>query len=130
MTKQELKRYGEIDKELNGIVDQIESLTERLNSPRVQVLSDMPKGTVHSEMADLIAELIDLKEQYIRQYKTLLAEQKRIENAIESLDSPTQKALMRYKYIDGLTWEEVAVNIHYEWAQMHRLHAKALIKLS
>ena len=36
---------------------------------------------------------------------------------------------MRCRYIDGLSWDDVAEKIGYCWAQTHRLHAQALRKL-
>lgn len=65
-------------------------------------------------------------------YRTKLAEliegQLKIEQAIESLN-PTERELMRLRYIDGADWTEVAATIHYEWTQTHRIHARALAKI-
>ena len=52
-----------------------------------------------------------------------------VETLIASLDSPTQRDLLRYRYIDGLTWEAVCVAINYGWRQAHNLHGAALDKL-
>ena len=38
--------------------------------------------------------------------------------------------LMRYRYIDGLKWEEVAVRMNYSWTQTHDIHGKALKQLN
>jgi DNA-directed RNA polymerase specialized sigma24 family protein len=54
--------------------------------------------------------------------------QVRIERAIESLTS-TERELLRLRYIDGADWTEVAAEIHYEWTQTHRIHARALSKI-
>lgn len=48
-----------------------------------------------------------------------------IEAAIESLD-PTARLLCRYRYVDGLKWEEVCVRMNYSWRQVHNLHRRAL----
>ena len=53
---------------------------------------------------------------------------KTIEKAIEGLN-PTTRMLLRYRYIEGLTWEEVCVRLSYSWRQTHRLHARALDQL-
>ena len=52
----------------------------------------------------------------------------KIEKVIETLE-PTERTLMRLRYIDGAEWIEVAEAIHYEWTQTHRIHAKALAKI-
>ena len=52
----------------------------------------------------------------------------RIERAIETLTS-TERELLRLRYIDGADRTEVAAEIHYEWTQTHRIHARALGKI-
>ena len=47
------------------------------------------------------------------------------EKAIEALE-PTARMLLRFRYIDGLPWEEVCVRMNYSWRQTHRMHSKAL----
>ena len=42
---------------------------------------------------------------------------------------PTERTLMRLRYIDGAEWIDVAEGIHYEWTQTHRIHARALNKI-
>ena len=69
-----------------------------------------------------------LKDLYCKKLADLIECQLRIEKAIEGLD-PTERELMRLRYIDGAEWIEVAETIHYEWTQTHRIHARALKKL-
>jgi DNA-directed RNA polymerase specialized sigma subunit len=52
----------------------------------------------------------------------------KIYQAIEILDE-REKRLIILKYVDCMKWEEVCVEIGYEWAQTHRIHSDALIKL-
>ena len=58
----------------------------------------------------------------------LAEEQLAIETAIERLE-PTARMLLRYRYMDGLKWEEVCVRMNYSWRQTHRLHGEALRQL-
>ncbi len=69
-----------------------------------------------------------LRELYREKLRELIDGQLRIEKAIESLN-PTERELMRLRYIDGADWNDVADTIHYEWAQTHRVHARALAKI-
>lgn len=130
MTKQELKRYRRLEIELEQLESTIRRLEDSVTGVRAAVITDMPKGGPPVEMADRVAKLLDLKEVYGRKWDALIDERTRIESAIDTLNDPIERALMRYKYIDGLTWEEVCVAIHYEWRQVHRIHAKALMRLS
>lgn len=132
MTKERLRRYREIKKEARQIRDQLEEIESRLYSPRGQLLTGMPSapspggGTITEVLIDRHAQLVQL---YREQLARLEEEQLAVETAIESLEDPTARRLMRYRYIDGLKWEEVAVRIKYEWSRTHDLHSMALKQL-
>ena len=74
---------------------------------------------------DVVQPLRDL---YREKLQALIDGQLRIEKAIDDLN-PTERELMRLRYIDGVDWTEVAATIHYEWTQTHRIHARALAKI-
>lgn len=130
LTKQELKKYKEMDCELKRLEDKIMEIETKLYSVKNSTLSDMPKGGLAMDMADKIARLVDLKALYNDKWDKLISERIRIEKAINNLDDSTERALMGYKYIDGLTWEEVCVKINYSWRQTHYVHCRALKNIS
>lgn len=53
----------------------------------------------------------------------------RIEDAIASLD-PTERDLLRLRYIAGYSWTKVARYIHYSRTATFDIHVKALQKLA
>ena len=69
---------------------------------------------------------VELQEIYNQQWDALIDERVRIETAIAKLSDPVECAILGYKYIDGLTWEQLCVKINYSWRQIHRIHASAL----
>ena len=107
MTKEELRQYRSIKIEISQIERRIKELQAR------------------STDQGLVEPLRDL---YREKLQALVEEQLRIEQAIDSLP-PTERELMRLRYIDGADWTEVAATIHYEWTQTHRIHARALAKI-
>lgn len=58
----------------------------------------------------------------------LLAVKQEIELLIEQVEDNTLQALLRDRYINFLSWEQIAENIHYESARWVRttVHNKAL----
>ncbi len=52
-----------------------------------------------------------------------------IESAVDGLDDPTERLLLRLRYIEGYSWTRVARAIHYSRAQTMRIHARALRRL-
>ena len=107
MTKEQLREYRSIKIEVSQIERRIEEL----------------EGLGHD--ADIIKPLREL---YREKLASLIDEQLRIERAIEELN-PTERELIRLRYIDGAEWIDITEAIHFEWAQTHRIHAKALAKI-
>lgn len=132
MTKERLRRYREVKREARQIRDQLEEIESRLYSPKGQLLTGMPSAPSH-EGGTVTEALIDRHAQLIQVYQEQLAqleeEQLAVETAIKSLDDSTARQLLRYRYIDGLKWEEVAVLLNYSWTQTHEIHGRALRQL-
>ena len=59
----------------------------------------------------------------------LFAAQHEILNAINKLNNPTYKTLLRKYYIRGKTWEQVASEMHYSRMHICRMHGTALLEL-
>lgn len=134
MTKEEtklwLRSYRQKKLEAEQIAQTIERLEAEMYHPKTTRFDKIP-GSTHgagSPTERLAIKHIALVERYEVKRMELLEEQARIEETIEKLGE-TERMLMRYRYIEGMTWEEVAVAINYSWMQMHRIHARALAKL-
>ena len=130
MTKERLRNYQHIKREREQLRQKLEAVEAELYYPKIQQLTDMPGGGLKegNPQEDLTIHHIELQERYNAKLVELAAEQLAIEKAIEALD-PTARMLLRYRYIDGLKWEEVCCRMNYSWRQVHRLHGEALQKL-
>ena len=98
----------------------IRLVKEHDGQPRGSGVSD-PTGkagatmaTISSRIDDLLVRLLDLRDE--------------IERAIEHLP-PRERMLMRYYYIDCMTWEQVAERMHYSVRRVMQIHGNALQKL-
>lgn len=130
MTSQEKKRYLLRYRYLAREVDRLtEERAEALSrAGRITpILSDMPKapgGTNRLELA--VEKLLENADELSEKIREALRAKREIETAIDRLQDPTLRQLMKYHYIDGNTWEQVAVRMQYSWRQTVRLHGKAL----
>lgn len=102
MTKEKLKSYRPIKRELSAL----EILARKIDR----------HGTD------------ELRELYAEKREKLTEELRHIEQVIETL-GPTERTLMRLRYIEGLNWQAICFRINYSWQQTHRIHAQALIKI-
>ena len=130
MTKERLRHYQTIKREREQLQSQLADVAAALLYPKVQQLSGMP-GSGQKEgnpQEDLMIHHIELQDRYKAKLEELAAEQLAVEQAIEPLEA-TARMLLRYRYIDGLKWEEVCCRMNYSWRQVHRLHGDALRQL-
>lgn len=95
------------------------------------VISDMPKasGGAHdlseyvAKLDDLEADLWDAVVEYRRQAEA-------VEAVIDTEANETHQRLLRLRYIDGMTFERIAVEMGYSWRQVMRLHYLAVMSLN
>jgi RNA polymerase sigma factor (sigma-70 family) len=129
MTKERLRKYRDLSKELEQIEQKVETMESALCSPKIQRITGMPSAPGDKNAKeDMMAEHLELLEYYQQKKAELKAEQLAIEKAIESLEY-RDRTVLRLYYIDGLTWEQVCVLVNYSWRQVHNIHSAALMKL-
>lgn len=128
--KQRLNSYHHVQIERRQLLDRIIRLETRLTSPGAQNLDGMPHGSGRSDaLANGIARLAELRELYRAKEAELAQTLMDIEHLIEGLD-PIERVIARYRYIDGLHWEQICVKVNYSWRQTHRIHSEMIDKLT
>lgn len=130
MDKEKLKTYRELKHEWDDIRRRISELEAKGYGPRSQLIDGMPHGGSGESYAveERMDQLSCLVRMYTAKEAELVCKLIEIEDAIKSL-RPRESLLMRLHYIDGLTWENVAVAMGYSWRQVHRIHSDALERL-
>lgn len=56
----------------------------------------------------------------------LICLKEEINKAIDKLDSRDEQLLLRYRYLDNCTWEEIAAMLNVSIRSVHRIHSMAL----
>ncbi|HIT90128.1 MAG TPA: DUF1492 domain-containing protein [Candidatus Merdenecus merdavium] len=87
---------------------------------------DMPHGTDKKDLSDYIVRLEKLEKDQVNARYDKISRYVEIEQRIEMLKDEDQKNLLKIKYLECKTWTEVCEEVGYEWAQVHRIHNKAL----
>ena len=133
MTKDELKKllhsYRDLKAEYDQIATELEKVEAAMDGLKGTNWDGMPRGSGKSDpILSVVSQHLALQQRYKFQLVKLAAAQALIEDMIESLE-PSERKLMRCRYIDGLTWEEVCVAVGYSWRQTHNIHSRILDKL-
>lgn len=129
MTKRQLQTYRDIVAEISEQEERLYMLDCKAQKITTR-LSDEPhvESQIHDSMAETIATKVDLLNAINRTVSASYKLLRDIEMAIESLPA-IEKRLIRMRYMDGMRWESICVDMGYEWAQTHRIHASALQNL-
>lgn len=131
MNKTELKKYISLKAEAEELKLQAERLEEDIRNLKAVVIDGMPKGgVVNDSIGNLIARVDKLRREYLHKYDLALCQLYKIERVIEGLENEAERRLMRKRYIQGMKWEDICVDLHYEWAQTHRIHARILKRIN
>lgn len=130
--KQWLWRYRDAKKDVNRYEMELRELTELQSGPKAIQYSDMPKRSGNqSDLSDYMIKQENVwKKIHKARYKRIVAFQD-IKNAIERLPTADEREVMscRYLQLNNLkekSWEEICILTNHEWAQVHRIHARAL----
>ena len=130
MDKHRLRQYRFLVKEIAQIEDEkIRLASGMIGAVRI---TDMPKGSnaVHDPMAEAAAKLADLSRLLATKLNDVISLRIEIERAINSLDEPRERLLIRLRYIEGRKWEQIALDMEYDYYWVLKLHKKALNKIS
>ena len=130
MTKDDLKQYVSIKKELEQIQFKLKELEERKTSIKSMVISDMNVQTSHNNnsIEDLLIKIEECIEEYSKKEIELYNKQLEIEKCINNLD-PIERIVARSRYIEDKTFEQIAVDLNYSWRHTIRIHGKILQKI-
>jgi hypothetical protein len=127
--KRRLNSYRDMDAERRQLQAQLLRVEMLMDAPGGSNWDGMPHGTgVSNPVEKMVTKKLTLENRYRTKLAELVEAQEAIEALIEVLE-PTERCLARYRYLDGLRWEDVCVRINYSWMQTHRIHAKLLDKL-
>lgn len=127
MDKRELRQYRALLAEIALLEEEQRRIAEGALS--AVALTGMPKGSgTADDTGRLAAKLADLAYLIAAKLEEAIAVRLQIERAIEGLDGQ-ERVLMRLRYIEGKTWEEIAGKMHYSFRHVIRLHGSILQKL-
>ena len=129
--KKELKEYTWIRDNIKSMEDRLYEIDMQLQSiGSIDFESDRVISSKDPDVwTNSVHEKIELEKMINKELCESYKAMRRIESMISELPE-REKLLLRLKYIDGLTWEEVCVKMNYSWRQTHRIHSEALKALN
>lgn len=78
-------------------------------------------------LGNAIAKIVDAEARVDQEITMLIATEREVERTINAVDNSIFRKLLYERYINGKTWEMIAVLLHYSHQHVvHVLHPKAL----
>ena len=77
-----------------------------------------------------IDRICEIEEEIAESTAKLQQSKHQIEEAINSLEDATERDVLWYRYIKGLTFEKIAVEMNYSWRHIFRKHKQAVVKIN
>lgn len=125
--KKWLGQYRLALREAVECIRELDAIDIAIRSPN---MDGMPRGSAKGDNVERLAILrITLEERAMKARDKALRIADEIYDAIDSLEDSSQRQALRYHYIGGMTWEQVAMEMCMSLRTVHRIHGQALNEL-
>ena len=126
-TKAYLGQARFLDMRIKSKIQQIDSLRE-LATSCTAVLSDMPRNPNHgtSKVENCVMKIIEVQEGLQDDINALVELKKEIMATIHAVEDMELQTLLEKRYLCFLSWERIAVEMHYSIQHIYRMHETAL----
>ncbi len=104
-----LNEYREKSRDIDNQVERLERLQAKMYGVGSQNLSDMPKSPSPSNdrMTDMVSQKEELEQLIREDVEAQSQERKFIEDAMKHIRKSDEKAVIRMRYFDGYSWNDV-----------------------
>ena len=124
-----LSRYRRLNQRIDRLLEEQSRWRERALKI-TPTLSQAPGGGGSgSPIERPMDKVLEIEKEVDREIDELQIVRKEIRAALNQLEDENLKLLMEYRYIDGMTWEQIAVKMDISWRWSIKLHGKALGKI-
>ena len=123
--KRYLNGYRDCTRRERQLQEQIEELRRQKMYPGLQ-MDGMPHGNTHSDLSGYVARLDALISQLEHEQALAVRQYKEIHDRIHKMQDGAEKEVLIRRYLMGRTWEQIAVEMDYNYRWVLRLHGRAL----
>lgn len=124
--KEYLRQYINAKNRFKSISD--EMIEIRSEATRITpVISDIPSGShVNDKIALSVEKLDECAKKLEEEAKRMQKAMDDVQNVINSVSNPTYRQVLTYRYINGYTWEKIAVLMYFSYQWVCMIHGRAL----
>ncbi len=131
--KQYLRQIRTQNRHIDSLIaekDRLKQMAEGVSGMSYDdVKVQFARVTPGNRQTDAVCKLIDLEKRITAEIDRYVDMREEAERCIDRLSQETERELLRYRYLCGLTWEKIAERMNYEVRQIYRLHGRALQRI-
>ena len=119
-------------RQLKAYVETLDRALSSIPSPQYSFAPKAPHSGGSSALESRVARYLEMKDLYEAQLAKSEAQVLAVEQAIQSLEVPAERLVMRLRYIEGRSWVSVCMELQalgYSERQVYYVHGFALKKL-
>lgn len=124
--KEYLLQYKWAKREAADVELRITQLRLRYGAPSAINYSDMPKAHNNSDLSDYAVQLEKLTDYLFAKYQKCIGIETDIYMRLDQMADQTEREVLRFRYVDGMTWEQIAERMTYSRRNITRIHGRAL----
>lgn len=125
--KEYLQQYRVIQREIEDLDYRMAQLRLKYAAPSAIDYSDMPKAhNSEHDLSDYIAKMDEMTGYMISKYTKLRAVEVNIYMQVDAMENQEERELLRYRYIDGMTWTDIATKLNTSERNVYFIHGRAL----
>lgn len=125
-----LKQAKRLDDIINLKIEQLSDL--KLQSAIISSLHDTEKVKTSlnpNKLSGLVAKMVDLENEINKEIDKLYSIKKDIMHSINLIDNKDYQVLLNLRYLNFLTWEEIAAKMSYSIRWIYKMHKEAILKI-
>lgn len=123
-----LKRYSAIDRQIKNKTDELSMWRSRATKI-TPTYSGLPKGGGGDRIQTAVDNICRLEDEINAEIDRLIITRTEINEAIAKVEDERLREVLTLRYIQGKSWEWIAVEMHYNYRWVTKLHGKALSEI-
>lgn len=125
--KEYLLQYQHIQREIEDIDRRMAQVRLKYAAPSAINYSDMPKAhNSNHDLSDYVAKMDELTDYMISKYTRLRGIEIDIYMRVDRMENQQERELLRHRYIDGMTWTQIADAMLTTERNVYFIHGRAL----
>lgn len=130
--KEYLKQAYLLDKRIQHYLEDIKRLrlmATSVSSPRYDIDRVQTSKNTEAPFVKSLNKIMDLEAKINEKLILFIRLKEQILDMISKLESVDEQLLLTYRYLNNMTWDEIAKELHASRATVLRWHRNALVKL-